>query len=291
MPRAGRPEHGDGRPAERRRDVHQPRIVGNDRIAAGEREDRLAQIIAGEVSGAVARGLNDLRGRRLFARAADDPHMDALSRKGARKLGIMRDRPCLSGPDRARGERHHRPRGLFDPAARPPSDPLGRRHDELGQRKVGRSGGPVRQGKGDATVDHARKLALAEAQIVDEAEPPFAEHPGAHWDAGKAGRERRLPLARHHQCLAVALQAQPRRKRPVFGEGQAIARQVADDPFAHARHVVEQRRGRFGGEQVDRAVGFARLDEPHDRMATHEVAEPHVRDDEDRGVGAAGVLR
>ena len=50
MPRAGRAENADGRGAERGRDVQQARVVRDRDVRRGKRQDRVAQIRAGEIA-------------------------------------------------------------------------------------------------------------------------------------------------------------------------------------------------------------------------------------------------
>ena len=68
---------------------------------------------------------------------------------------------------------------------------------------------------------HAREAPLARAQIVDQAETGLAEKAGADGDAGKIGRQRRFPGARHHQALAIASRPQPFGQRPVLAPARA----------------------------------------------------------------------
>jgi hypothetical protein len=131
-------------------------------------------------------------------------------------------------------------------------------------------------------IDHARALALAEAQIVQEAKAHLPEPADPLRDAGQKRRQRGLPSARHDQRGAVVPFAEALRQRGVLGVGKALARKVDDDGLPQFGHVVGERRAERGREDVHgagRKSGFQKL---HDRVAAHEVADPHVRDDQNR---------
>ncbi len=121
-------------------------------------------------------------------------------------------------------------------------------------RPIGRQRGAFRQRQGGAAVDHARQRLFARTQVVDEAEPHFADKAGADGDARQRRGERRLPGPRHDQGVAIALGAQARGERAMERQGEALARQVEHDALADAGHVVEEGRDHGGGQHVDRAV-------------------------------------
>ena len=191
-------------------------------------------------------------------------------------------------PDRQRPVRMRRPRRLSrgsDRRARHCAiSAFG--HDDFRQRPVLRQRRVLRQGEGDETVDHALELALAPAHVVDQEKARLAGKAGAFGDAGEERRQRRLPGARHHQSGAVMLGAQALRQRPVLRQRQLSARQIRRQcPCARpACNRAGARTG--GGEEIDRPVGEARFQELHHRMAAHEIADPHVRDDQDRACPA-----
>ena len=58
--------------------------------------------------------------------------------------------------------------------------------------------------------------ALAETQVVEQAEAGFADEAGALRDTGQRGRQRRFPGPRHHQGLAVSFRPQPRGERAML---------------------------------------------------------------------------
>jgi hypothetical protein len=66
----------------------------------------------------------------------------------------------------------------------------------------------------------------------------------------------------------------------MVAQGEALAGQVGDDALAHARHVIEQRCDHRGRQDVDRGVWKSLFQQLNDGMAANEVANPHVRDDE-----------
>ena len=68
----------------------------------------------------------------------------------------------------------------------------------------------------------------------------------------------------------------------MLAKAEALARQVDDDGLPHAGHVIGQRRAQGGGQHVDRAIGKSLpRSSLHHRMAAHEIADPHIGDDED----------
>ena len=68
-------------------------------------------------------------------------------------------------------------------------------------------------------------------------------------------------------------------------------------PWRNSGHVVDQRCHHRAGQQVDRPVGKTVAQEPNDRVAANEVADPGIGDDQDRasrcraGVAGCGVHR
>ena len=136
-------------------------------------------------------------------------------------------------------------------------------------------------GQGSTAVDHARQAVLPEPQIVDQSEARLADKAGALGNACLVGSERRFPCARHHQCLPISFGAQPFGEGAMLTQGQAPAGQVGHNRLAHSRHVIEQRRDQGSCQNVDSPGGDPLLQQPHDRVAAHEIADPHVRHDQD----------
>ncbi len=150
--------------------------------------------------------------------------------------------PRLARADRAWRERHDRPAFLGEALPLTPGVELLGGHPELGQGPFGGEGGPSGQRQCAHLVDHARQLALARPQVVEEPEPRLAEESGTQRDAGQEGRQRRLPFARHHERLAVMARAQLAGQLPLQGDPESPPRQVGDNRVPHARHVVGKRR-------------------------------------------------
>ena len=286
VPGAGRAENADRRRPDGGGDVEQAGIVGDHDVRGGGGEDRVAQVGAGEIAAPRRRRGDDLRGEVLFERPADHPDRIAARGEVAHQLGISA--PSLRRTDGARRDHRHRPR-VAEPHALAPPPHLFRRHHELRQRPVGGERGALGQRERGAAVDHARQRLLPRTEIVDEAEPHLAEKAGAHGDAGERRRERRLPGPRHDQRVAITLAAQHVGELAMERPGEALARQVEHDPLAHAGHVVEERRDHGGGQHVDRPVREALLEEPHHRVAAHEIADPHVGHDQDRSLAARSI--
>ena len=166
------------------------------------------------------------------------------------------------------------------------------RHAKFRQRPVGRLGPALRQRQHGAAIDHARQRALAEPHVVDEAVAPLSEPAGALRNASEERRQRGLPGARHDQYAAIALAPQPGRQGALLGKREASAREVHHNGLAQPRHVVGQRRAQGGRQHVNRPRRETRLQEFHDRVAAHEVADPHVRHDQNRASvrrAAAGI--
>ena len=159
---------------------------------------------------------------------------------------------------------------------------LVRRHLQLGQGPFGGQRRPLGQRQRAHLVDHARQLALARPEVVEEADADLAEEAGPPRDAGQPRRQRRLPFARHDQRLAVTAGAQRAGERPLPGHAQAPPRQVGDDRLAHPRHVIGERRAQAATDHVDRALGIQRPQHLHHRMAAHEIADPDIGYDQDR---------
>src|SRR5258707_2153124 len=101
MPGAGRPEYPDRRRAEGRSNVQQPGIVRYRNGRSRKRQDRIAQIGAGEIAG-LRRVAYDLGRKSLLVGAAHDPDRKAQLRKMCRKRPV--GSPSLRWPDGARRE-------------------------------------------------------------------------------------------------------------------------------------------------------------------------------------------
>jgi hypothetical protein len=68
----------------------------------------------------------------------------------------------------------------------------------------------------------------------------------------------------------------------LLGKRQPAARQVGDNRLPDARHVVGKRRTERRRQEIDRPIGKALAQHLHHRMAADEVADPHIRHDQDR---------
>jgi hypothetical protein len=64
--------------------------------------------------------------------------------------------------------------------------------------------------------------------------------------------------------------------------GEALARQIDHDGLPQLGHVVGKRRAQAGRKHIHRARGEAGLQQFHDTMAAHEIANPHVRHEQNR---------
>ncbi len=148
----------------------------------------------------------------------------------------------------------------------------------MGQRPLGREGDAFRQSERGASLDHAGQPPLAPAEIIDEPDTAFADKSSALRDAGKKEGQRGLPRPRHHQGLAIAFPAQPQGQRMMLAQRETPARQIGNDAFAHARHIVEQGRNHRSRQHIDRAVGEALLKQLDHGVAAHEIPDPHVGD-------------
>jgi hypothetical protein len=120
----------------------------------------------------------------------------------------------------------------------------------------------------------------AEAQIVDQAEAALADETGPAGNSGEPGRQRGFPGPRHDQRLTVLFRPQPLGECAMVAQGEALAGQVSNDALAHAWHVVEQRCDHRGRQDIDRGAWKSLFQQLNDGMAANEVANPHVRDDE-----------
>ena len=150
-------------------------------------------------------------------------------------------------------------------------------------RPIGRQRGAFRQRQGGAAVDHARQCLFARTQVIDQAVPHFADKAGADGNARQRRGERRLPGPRHDQRIAITLGAQAGGERAVERQGEALARQVEHDAVADAGHVVEEGRHHGRGQHVDRAAREPLIEEADHAVAAHEIADPHIGHDQDRG--------
>ena len=92
----------------------------------------------------------------------------------------------------------------------------------------------------------------------------------------------RKRLALSDQRLAVPFRPQPLSECAMVAQGETLARQVSDDTLAHAGHVVEQRCDHRGRQDIDRGTWKSLFQQLNDGMAANEVANPHVRDNENR---------
>src|SRR5262249_466292 len=118
------------------------------------------------------------------------------------------------------------------------------------------------------------------AQIVDQAEAAFADETGTAGNSGERGRQRGFPGPWHDQRSAVSFRPQPLGECTMVAQGEMFARQVSDDPLAHAWHVVEQRCDHRSGQDINRGGWKSLLQQLNDGVAANEVANPHVRDNQ-----------
>ena len=149
-----------------RGDMEKAGIVGNRRGGGGERQDGVAQIVAGQVAG--RRIADDLRGQRFFAGAAQHPDRKTLGKESAGQRGIGGARPAFRRSDRARAQA--RRRGGF--AARPRfcARRRSRRAGTLSSGK-GHSGGSSAAGGSASAAQRSimrGSARLAGAQIVEQ---------------------------------------------------------------------------------------------------------------------------
>ena len=117
---------------------------------------------------------HDLRGNLLLSRSPDHPDAISLGRKALRQIGVIGGGPALGWPDRARRECHHRTAIGCEPQPFAPRRQFGPGTLSSGNGQRAGASASSGQSEGDATVDHARQAALAEAQIVDQAEASFS---------------------------------------------------------------------------------------------------------------------
>jgi len=122
-----------------------------------------------------------------------------------------------------------------------------------------------------------RESALAEAQIVDQAEAGFTDETGALGNSRERGRQCGFPGPRHNKRSTIPFRPQPLGERAMPADGQAGSRQVDHNSFAHARHIVEKRRDHRGRQHIDGMAWKSLVQQPDDRVAANEVADPHVR--------------
>ena len=66
---------------------------------------------------------------------------------------------------------------------------------------------------------------------------------------------------------------------------KTAAGQVSDDCPANPGHVVGERRAQGAADDIDGPVRILRAQQPDDRMAADEIADPHERDDHHRSSG------
>ena len=71
--------------------------------------------------------------------------------------------------------------------------------------------------------------------------------------------------------------------RALLAERQPLPWHVPDDALADPRHVVDERGAERGGEHVHRPVGKPPAQELNHGVAADEVADPHVRHQQDGG--------
>ena len=233
-----------------------------------------------------AAGGHDLRRQRLFAGTADHPDVEAAFGQQPRRLRIIG--PALGGADRAR--RQCDGRTGAQPIGLPPAAGFLGGNPELRHRPFARQRRAVGQRQRRILVDEAGQGLLAPAPLVEQPEPGFADKSHPFRNPGQRGRDRRLPGAGQHQRGAVAAGPQLLRQPPLPGHRKPAARQVPDDPGAHAGHIIDQRGAQRGDEQVDRPVRPALLQHPHHGMAADKIADPHIGHDQDR-TGVVRILR
>ncbi len=184
-----------------------PEIVRNRDIGGRKRQDGIAQLGSGEVADAGAVATDDLCGDRLLARPTENPYRMSGSRELGGQLAIGRRRPTLGGADRAGSERDNPPPVGGNAHAVPPACEFSWRNPQLWGREVPWYVLVRAYSECNAAVDHARQLALAETQVVDESEAGLAHKAGAYRNSRQQRRQRRLPRARHDQGLTVSLRS------------------------------------------------------------------------------------
>ena len=267
--------------------MHQAGIVRDRDVGRRHRQNAVAQVGPGQVadSGPAL--------RRRFPRPAP-------FRRGRRPpRHRAHARPEAARPPDNRSSAWRRPtepgasataRSGAQPAGLPPAADFLGGNPQLRHRPFRRQRRPVRQRQRGVLVDEAGQRLLAPAPSVDQPEPGLADKTHPFRNTGQRRRDGRFPGAGQDQRGAVVPRPQLGRQPPLPGHRQPAARQVPDDAGAHARHVIDQRGAQGGGQEVDGPVRPALLQHPHDRVAAHEIADPHIGNDQDRA-GVRPILR
>ena len=234
--------------------------------------------VPGEVADARAAGGDDFRRQAPFRRGRRPPRHPARVRPKAARLADNKSSAWTPRPSPAPAPR----RCLAEPAGLPKAAHFVGGNPELRHRPFRRQWGAIGQRQRGILVDEAGQGLLAPAPLVDQAKSGLADEADPFRDTGQRRRDRRFPGAGQDERGAVVPGAELGGQPPLLGHRQPAARQVPDDAGAHARHIIDQRRAQGGGQQVDRPVGPALLQHPHHAMAAHEVADPHIGNDQDR---------
>src|SRR5947207_14962399 len=120
----------------------------------------------------------------------------------------------------------------------PPSVTLGARDIELRLRPFyWQRGGPGQRQRGTA-IDHARQLALAVAQVIEQRKAQFADEPRPLGDSCEKWRQGGFPGARHDQRAAVIFALESPRQRELVLDGDPAAGQIDYDRATQPGHVI-----------------------------------------------------
>ncbi len=192
-------------------------------------------------------------------------------------------RPCPVRPRRAQSATIGRS-SVARPLLRAPGVDLGRRappYSGSGQS----AGGVAPFGSASAPKRSIMRSSLRSPQrmsLISRNRPSPAK-PVRSGMPARNGRQRRFPGPRHDQRRAVMLGPQPGAPASRYWPSGSRRRgRSADDAFAHARHVIEQRGAERGGQKVDRPVRASAPAAASPPNAAHEIADPHIGDDQDR---------
>jgi hypothetical protein len=238
--------------------------------------------VPGQVPHALAASGGNLSGERSFAWAAQNPDGNTIVCELTRQRGVMTGRPRLALADRARAKRHHRPSVALECVLGAPGCNLRFRDPKFWQRPFRRKRFSGQQGKRAHPIDHARQGALATAQVVDQSVAQLSKESGSQRNSGKPRCKRGLPGPQHDQRLHVMLIAQNVGELEITCQRQASPRQIEHHCLANARHVIGQRRTQGRAEDVDCEVRVLGVQHFHHRVAAHEIADPHIRNDQHR---------
>ena len=275
---AGGAENAHGRRADRRRDMHQPEIVGDRSAGCRDGQDAVAQIGAGEVADPWSAGRDDLGRKRLLAGAADHPDVQPLLGEQPRRFRIIG--PAFGRADRARRQRHGR--GGSEIRCLPPAADFRRGNHKLRYRPFRRQRCPIRQRQRGVLVDETGQGLFAPAPSIEQAEPGFPDKTYPLRNSGQRRRNRRFPGSGQHQRGAVLVGPELAGEPPLLGNRQPASWQVPDDASTDSGHIIDQRGTERCHQDIHGPVRPALLQYPHHGVATDEVADPHVRHDQDR---------